>query len=1128
MKKIRQTPNEASITTVSRRQFFKSAALLGGSVLLCDKLAFAQKELDAAYARGENPFADPASIIHTTCMGCHAHCDIKAKIYQGVLVKLEGSPYGPNGKLPHFHYNTHPKDEALYDGKMCLKGQSGIQVQYDPYRITKVLKRAGKRGENLWKTIEFNQAVTEICEGGVLFKDVPGEENRKVEGLRDLWALRDRQVMEEMSKDVMTLLHTPQGEEKKKAVEAFKTKFSDYKGKNYLNTLIDPDHPDFGPRNNQFVWYGGRVQYGREAFYLRWFEGGFGSINWVNHCTVCGGSQRCGHAEYAMQQNPEDGQFRNEGGGKYKVDHCYFSTDFLHTEFLMLFGHLIFEANYGPTHLAERVTEGLASGRLTLVSVDPRLSKTGSKSHKWVPIKPATDGALIWAMIRWILENERYDKKFMSNANKAAAIADKETCWSNGNYLVKYKDDGPGDFLRAKDIGAVQEGDIAKVYVAQDGKIIPVIPDDVTNAVDADMFFQGEIQSKDGKTIRVKSAWQLIKEYAFSKTFEEWASICGIETETITWLAKEFTSHGKKAAADSHRGTASNAWGTMTTFSLNTLNTLIGNIDWKGGWQKGGGSWDFKGTKDHQPYSVMAKLHPGSLKPFGIPLSKQCSVRGLGHRDTTYENSTIFAGYPAKRPWYGPSKWGVYQEAIPAGAEGYPYKLKALWLACWTTPAAANGNAQKIIEALADVNKMPLLFANDIVIGESSMYADYIFPDVSYLEELQTSKWPSSNMPHKANPLRQPTVAPVVDNCKVYGQEMPISVDAVKMAIAEKLGLPGYGPDGFGPGQNFTHYDQFYLKSAADIGVGDKPGDDVPDASDEEIEIFKKAHAHLPKSVYDYDRWREAAGEQYWRKVVTIFNRGGRFQDFEKGYDGDKMGNKWAKMVNVYSEDCERTIHPGTGKRLPGIAEYRPVMDFFGNDLLAIDEKAGYPYTFITYKVVGGANFRGTAAYYWIRETLPENYVVMHIEDAEKDGLKDGDMVKLSSVSNPEGMWDLKNGRKYPCGGKLKTTSGIRKGVIGVSYHYGHWAYGSTNVKIDGEVIPGDPRRGSGINPNGIRRMDPHVKDVPPSDPIGGQESVPTKVKVTFMTEEDLALMHKHNPAAFITKEMTKTYLGGV
>lgn len=1108
---------------MTRRQFFfKTPALLGGCSVVYEMLAGAKESLAANIEAGEMPFDDPANIIHTTCLGCHSHCIIKAKIYKGSLIKLEGSPYGSNGRLPHLPFKTSLSEEALIDGKMCLKGQSGVQVQYDPYRITKVLKRTGKRGENKWKIISFDQAITEIVEGGLLFKDVPGEENRRVDGLKKIRALRDKHISEEMAKDVLVILKAERGEQKKSLVKAFKEKFSNFEGKNLLHTLIDPNHPDLGPKNNQFVWYGGRVQYGREAFSLRWMEGGFGSANWVNHCTICGGSHRCGHAVLASQYDKTDGEFKNEPG---KVDICYFAGDFLNAEFVILFGHLAFEANYGPTHLTQRLIEGMVSGRLKLVAVDPRLSKTASKAHKWIPVKPATDGALIWAMIRWIFENNRFDAKFLANANKAASLADSETAWANGVYLVKIEKDGAGDFLRGKDLGI---GESLKVMVIQNGKSVPVDPNDDKTPIEGEIFYDGEVLGANGTRFKVKTAWQIIRDYAFSKSLKAWSEICGIELDTIVWLANEFSSHGKKAFADAHRGLVTNSWGTLNVLAMNTLNTLIGNMDWKGGMHKGGGSWDFKGGKDHQPYSIMKKLHPGKLTIFGTPLSKQCSMRGLGHLDTTYENSTLFNGYPAKRPWYGPARWGVYQEALMAGANSYPYPIKALWLSCWTTPAAAIAGAQPQIDILADVNKIPLIFANDVVVGETTMFADYVFPDTSYLEELQTSKWSSANLPHKANPIRQPVVAPVVDTCKVYGQEMPICMESVMMAIAEKLGLPGYGVNGFEEGQDFTHYDNFYLKSAADIAVGDKPDDDVPDASDTEIEIFKKARAHLPKSVYDYDRWRKACGEKYWRKVVFILNRGGRFDDFEKAYDGDKMGSKFARGLSVYSEHVTRFRHSGTGKRLPGFAEWRPVQDFLGRDVLAIDEKDGFKYTFITYKVVGGANYRGVSAYYWIQETLPENFVVMHVDDAKTEGLKDGDLVKLASASNPDGMWDLKNGRKFPVGGKLKTTYGIRRGVVAVSYHYGHWAYGSSSIMIDGVKIPGDPRRGTGINPNAIVRLDPHLKDVTPSDPIGGQQSVPTKVNVLRMTGAEIDLMKANNPAVFAVEGLSKTYLGGV
>ena len=40
---------------------------------------------------------------------------------------------------------------------------------------------------------------------------------------------------------------------------------------------------------------------------------------------------------------------------------------------------------------------------------------------RWIPIRPATDGALALAMIRWIIDNERYDEKFLVQPNAKAA-----------------------------------------------------------------------------------------------------------------------------------------------------------------------------------------------------------------------------------------------------------------------------------------------------------------------------------------------------------------------------------------------------------------------------------------------------------------------------------------------------------------------------------------------------------------------------------------------------------------------------------------------------------------------------------------------------------------------------------
>ncbi len=184
---------------------------------------------------------------------------------------------------------------------------------------------------------------------------------------------------------------------------------------------------------------------------------------------------------------------------------------------------------------------------------------------------------------------------------------------------------------------------------------------------------------------------------------------------------------------------------------------------------------------------------------------------------------------------------------------------------------------QTQIAALMNLENIPLYFASDITIGSTTMYADYIFPDLHYLErwEMQGSH---PNMPVKVQPVRQPVIASLNEVVTVFGQQQPISYETVWLALAEKLGFPGFGPDGFEKGQDLCRPDDFYVRMVANIAYDSK--DPVPDASDAEVEIFLKARKHLPKSVFDAERWQAIAGPN-WKKVVYLLNRGGRFDTQE-------------------------------------------------------------------------------------------------------------------------------------------------------------------------------------------------------------------------------------------------------
>ena len=63
---------------------------------------------------------------------------------------------------------------------------------------------------------------------------------------------------------------------------------------------------------------------------------------------------------------------------------------------------------------------------------------------------------------------------------------------------------------------------------------------------------------------------------------------------------------------------------------------------------------------------------------------------------------------------------------------------------------------------------------------------------------------------------------------------------------------------------------------------------------------------------------------------------------------------------------------------------------------------------------------------------------------------------------------------------------------------HGHWADGAGDVVIDGQVIEGDPRRGTGIHANAALRVDPVIKNTTLSGLTGGSAVFyDTQVKVT-------------------------------
>ena len=262
------------------------------------------------------------------------------------------------------------------DGAICPKGQGGVQTLYDPYRVRRVLKRAGARGSNKWRAISFEQAIQEISEGGQLFADIG--EKRVVPGFKEVIRLRDAKLAKELAADVEAIRSGAM------TVEAFKAKHAAH-----LDMLIDPDHPDLGPKNNQFVLQGGRISPDREVITKRFTFGTLGSVNWFGHTTICEQAHHVAFMYSLAQWHGKDGKFSWAKGPNHM------KPDYTQAEFVIFWGTGFNEANFGPTPMSPRVAQAIVDGKLKIAVIDPRLSKSAAKGW-WIPVNPTATWRWLW------------------------------------------------------------------------------------------------------------------------------------------------------------------------------------------------------------------------------------------------------------------------------------------------------------------------------------------------------------------------------------------------------------------------------------------------------------------------------------------------------------------------------------------------------------------------------------------------------------------------------------------------------------------------------------------------------------------------------------------------------------
>ncbi|MBS0056062.1 tetrathionate reductase subunit TtrA [Yersinia sp. Marseille-Q3913] len=938
--------------------------------------------------------ANPQQAVSMTqCFGCWTLCGLRVRVdtQQNKILRIAGNPYHPLSHDHHFPYQL-PLSEAL----QRLGGEQGMEGR----------STACARGATLLEGVDSPYRITEPM------KRVGPRGSGK-------WQrISFEQLVAEVTEGGDLF-----GEGPVEGLRAIRD----------LVTPIDAKQPSLGPKANQLLVTNAGDD-GRDAFIQRFANQAFGTKNLGSHGAYCGLAYRAGSGALM--------------GDLDKNAHV--KPDWDHLRFALFLGTSPAQSGNPFKRQGRQLANARQRDDFNYVVVAPALPLTttlANQHNRWVPVLPGSDAALAMGMIRWIIEQNRFNHGYLSLPGESAMQAAGERSWTNASHLVIMTPTHPlcGQFLRASHLSgeSVAEGEESQVLVqvTPDAALQPA-----TSTLQAELFVTREVTLHDGQSVQVQSGMSCLQQAAARFSLSEYSQQCGVPEATMIGLAREFTAYQRQAAVISHGGMMGGN-GFYTTWAVMMLNALIGNLNLKGGVSVGGGKFD--GFADGPRYQLAT--FDGMVKPKGLPLSrsKQPYEQSAEYQQKIQQGQS---GYPARGPWY-PFVGGQLTEQLAPALAGYPYPLKA-WISHMTNPLYGVAGLRNLIEEkLRDPRHLPLFIAIDAFMNETTALADYIVPDTHNFESWGFSA-PWAGVLVKASTARWPVVG---SRTTRTAQGEPVAMESFLIAVAKTLQLPGFGAnamqDSAGNHWPLERAEDYYLRAAANIAYGgEKP---LPAAADDELKLtgVDRLWPALQRSLQ--------ADEQ--RRVAYLLARGGRFAPYEKSWNGDATGPQWKKPLQIWNENVAKHHHAITGERYSGCPTWYPPRLADGSDVFQHYPAAEWPLRLMSFK--SHLMSSSTAMIERLRAVKPTNLVAINPVDASRYGIQQGDIVQLMT---PGGQMEV----------QVSLLDGVMPGVVAIEHGYGHREMGARTHLLDGEMMASDPRIGQGSNLNDLGFTDP-TREIP-------------------------------------------------
>jgi phenylacetyl-CoA:acceptor oxidoreductase len=720
---------------------------------------------------------------------------------------------------------------------------------------------------------------------------------------------------------------------------------------------------------------------------------------------------------------PVDMSFGSGQGVKcYHSEHMYgelwhraftVSPDTPLCEYLVSFGANV-EASGGVCGV-KRHADARARG-MKRVQIEPHLSVTGACSAQWIPIKPKTDVAFLFAMVHVVLHEhrrERLDLPFLKHRTSSP-------------YLV-----GSGGFF-------LRDPQTRKplIFDLRAGRAVPFDAPDADPALEGSFTADGievgpDNENTKREAVRSSPAFAHLVDHVRDYT-PEWASgICDVEAGTIRRVANEFLDHARVGATIEIDGetlplrpvsislgkTVNNGWGGYECCWARTLLAcLVGALEVPGGTL--GTTVRLNRPADDRWSSVK----PGLDGFMEYPMNPTAKNEWMARPQVRSAHRTLVP-LVANSPWsqaLGPTHlaWMMQSEPFEALPPASPPDV---WFVYRTNPAISFWDTETLGAAMA---RFPFVVCFAYTLDETNHVADVLLPDCTDLEGLQLlriggTKYVEQFWDYQGFALRDPAVPP-------QGEARDFTWIATE--LAKRTGL-------------LEEYNKAINRGAAGVKLFGTNYDfslDPEKAHGVETvwnAVCRAASAELTDGL-------ESDGLEYYRE------HGFRVKSFPRlhWYLYPKLVSSGLRFEQPYQERLFR-IGKELGRRLHEqgitwwdrqIEEYEPLPHW--RDLAGLWEGAlarhfhvaieDYPFWLITARSMQYA-WGGNAGIPLIRE-LSENVaghggIVMNSATGEKLGISDGDVVEVRSPLNHTK-------------GRVALCQGIRPDTLLMIGQFDHWA----------------------------------------------------------------------------------------